>query len=217
MRLLNETPITTPRLRHRINVLVITAWSSWVLVASTATDVAGKERPWPTLAGTRKIVASHTGIPSHISERAIPPTSILSDPITMSHCIRPVAVMMNPADTPHFPLLRPETLFFSLFSHLLPWNTLSLFGHPSESRGPTLRGILHVLSFYLPIAYAQPPRLTNFTHPTTTVIDAYNRSLRITFISTIAIFIVVNALVFVIKLPNLKRKQPEEEEEVAEQ
>ncbi|PVI02520.1 MFS general substrate transporter [Periconia macrospinosa] len=57
----------------------------------------------------------------------------------------------------------------------------------------------------------QPPR-TLFT-----VIDAYSRSLRITFISTIAIFVIVNILVFTIKLPNLKRKQPEQEdEEVAE-
>ncbi|CAI6273471.1 unnamed protein product [Periconia digitata] len=45
------------------------------------------------------------------------------------------------------------------------------------------------------------------------VIDAYYRSLRLTFLSTIVIFIVVNILVLVIKLPNLKRKQPEAEEE----
>ncbi|KAF2248799.1 MFS general substrate transporter [Trematosphaeria pertusa] len=44
------------------------------------------------------------------------------------------------------------------------------------------------------------------------VIDAYARSLRVTFISAIAIFILANALVFTINLPHLKRKQTEEED-----
>ncbi|KAF2645416.1 MFS general substrate transporter [Massarina eburnea CBS 473.64] len=44
------------------------------------------------------------------------------------------------------------------------------------------------------------------------VIDAYSRSLRITFLSTIAVFIIVNVLVFTIKLPNLKHKEVAEED-----
>ena len=100
MRLLRETPITIPKLRHRINVLVITAWSSCVLVASTARLVAGKLKPCPILDGTRKIVASHFGMPSHIRERQVAPSSMDSDPTMMSHFMRPVAVMMKPAETP---------------------------------------------------------------------------------------------------------------------
>ena len=46
------------------------------------------------------MVASHLGIPSHIRERHVAPNSIESEPTTMSHFIRPVAVMMKPADTP---------------------------------------------------------------------------------------------------------------------
>lgn len=43
------------------------------------------------------------------------------------------------------------------------------------------------------------------------VIDAYGRSLRVTFISAIAAFVVVNVLLLPVKLPNLKRRQEEEE------
>jgi fucose permease len=57
------------------------------------------------------------------------------------------------------------------------------------------------------IISTQPPRLTF------TVIDAYARSLKVTFISAIAVFVIVNALVLPIKLPNLKRKRQSEEEE----
>ena len=39
------------------------------------------------------------------------------------------------------------------------------------------------------------------------VIDAYGRSLRVTFILAIVAFVIVNALVFPIKLPNLKHRQ----------
>jgi hypothetical protein len=46
----------------------------------------------------------------------------------------------------------------------------------------------------------------------TPVIDAYARSLRVTFISAIAVFVIVNVLIFAIELPRLDRKQPEEEE-----
>ncbi|KAF2265815.1 MFS general substrate transporter [Lojkania enalia] len=42
------------------------------------------------------------------------------------------------------------------------------------------------------------------------VVDAYARSLKVTFISAIAVFVVVNLLVLTIKLPNLRRKQNEE-------
>ena len=100
MRLLNETPITTPKLRHKSNVLVITACSSCVLVASTARDVAGNERPWPMLDGMRKTVASHAGIQSHMALKHTLPISIESVPTTISHFIRPVAVIMNPQLTP---------------------------------------------------------------------------------------------------------------------
>ncbi|KAH7398224.1 major facilitator superfamily domain-containing protein [Pyrenochaeta sp. MPI-SDFR-AT-0127] len=39
------------------------------------------------------------------------------------------------------------------------------------------------------------------------VIDAYSQSLRLVFISAIAMFVIVNALVFAIKLPHLKKKE----------
>ncbi|KAF2473851.1 MFS general substrate transporter [Lindgomyces ingoldianus] len=39
------------------------------------------------------------------------------------------------------------------------------------------------------------------------VIDAYARSLNVTFISAIAVFVIVNALVVAVSLPNLRRKQ----------
>jgi hypothetical protein len=100
IKLLNETPMTTPRLRQRRRVLVMTAWSPCVLVASTARDVAGNDRPCPTLEGMRKMVASHAGMPSHILDKHIDPMSMESVPTTMSHFIRPVAVMMNPQLTP---------------------------------------------------------------------------------------------------------------------
>ncbi|KAF2688245.1 MFS general substrate transporter [Lentithecium fluviatile CBS 122367] len=44
------------------------------------------------------------------------------------------------------------------------------------------------------------------------VIDAYGRSLRVTFISAIAVFVIVNVLVVAIKLPRLDRKQAQEED-----
>ena len=100
IKLLRETPMTIPKLRHRISVLVITAWSSWLLVASTARLVAGKLSPWPILDGTRKMVASHEGMLSHMELRQMAPRSIERDPMTISHFMRPVAVMMKPADTP---------------------------------------------------------------------------------------------------------------------
>ncbi|KAF2009951.1 MFS general substrate transporter [Aaosphaeria arxii CBS 175.79] len=42
------------------------------------------------------------------------------------------------------------------------------------------------------------------------VIDAYSRSLKITFISAIAVFVIVNALLIPVRLPNLKNKEAEE-------
>jgi fucose permease len=47
----------------------------------------------------------------------------------------------------------------------------------------------------------------------TTVIEAYSLSLRIVFISAIAMFAIVNILVFAIKLPHLKRKKAEDLED----
>jgi hypothetical protein len=44
------------------------------------------------------------------------------------------------------------------------------------------------------------------------VIDAYTRSLRIVFISAIAMFFIVNILVFAIELPHLKKKRADVEE-----
>lgn len=38
------------------------------------------------------------------------------------------------------------------------------------------------------------------------MVDAYDRSLRLTFMSAIAAFVVVNVLVIFVKLPHLKRK-----------
>jgi hypothetical protein len=43
------------------------------------------------------------------------------------------------------------------------------------------------------------------------VIDAYNRSLKVTFMSAIAMFVIANVLVFTIKLPNIKRKEEDRE------
>ena len=51
------------------------------------------------------------------------------------------------------------------------------------------------------------------------VIDAYGRSLRIVFISAIAVFVAVNMLVLWVKLPNIKKKtkdKPQPQEEPAE-
>jgi hypothetical protein len=48
------------------------------------------------------------------------------------------------------------------------------------------------------------------------VIDAYARSLRIVFISAIAMFLIVNILVFAIELPHLKKKGGDDEGENGE-
>ncbi|KAF2829176.1 MFS general substrate transporter [Ophiobolus disseminans] len=48
------------------------------------------------------------------------------------------------------------------------------------------------------------------------VIDAYSRSLRIVFISAIAMFVIVNILVFAIELPHLKKKKADPEGEEGE-
>ena len=45
------------------------------------------------------------------------------------------------------------------------------------------------------------------------VIEAYDRSLKVTFISAIAVFVIANFLVFAIKLPTLKKKNADEEVE----
>ncbi|KAH7088989.1 major facilitator superfamily domain-containing protein [Paraphoma chrysanthemicola] len=49
------------------------------------------------------------------------------------------------------------------------------------------------------------------------VIDAYSRSLRIVFISAIAMFVIVNILVFAIELPHLKKKGKDSEDEAEDQ
>ncbi|KAF2873328.1 major facilitator superfamily domain-containing protein [Massariosphaeria phaeospora] len=49
--------------------------------------------------------------------------------------------------------------------------------------------------------------------PQSQVIDAYERSLRITFISAIAFFVAANALLLAIKLPDLKRQPRQENNE----
>jgi hypothetical protein len=51
---------------------------------------------------------------------------------------------------------------------------------------------------------------TNGHYP---VIDAYSRSLRIVFISALAVFVIVNILVFAIQLPHLKKKEVDAENE----
>jgi len=45
------------------------------------------------------------------------------------------------------------------------------------------------------------------------VIEAYSRSLRLVFISAIAMFIIMNILVFAIELPQLKKSKVHDEEE----
>jgi ABC-type uncharacterized transport system permease subunit len=45
------------------------------------------------------------------------------------------------------------------------------------------------------------------------VIEAYDRSLKVTFISAIVVFVVANILVFAIRLPTLKKKDADEEVE----
>jgi len=45
------------------------------------------------------------------------------------------------------------------------------------------------------------------------VIEAYDRSLKVTFISAIVVFVVANILVFAIRLPTLKKKDADEEGE----
>lgn len=49
------------------------------------------------------------------------------------------------------------------------------------------------------------------------VIMAYDRSLKVTFISAIVVFFIANVLVLAIKLPTLKKKDTEEEVEEGEQ
>ena len=49
------------------------------------------------------------------------------------------------------------------------------------------------------------------------VIQAYDRSLKVTFVSAIVVFVAANALILAIKLPTLRKKDAEEEEEVEEQ
>lgn len=45
------------------------------------------------------------------------------------------------------------------------------------------------------------------------VIEAYDRSLKVTFISAIVVFVIANVLVFAIRLPTLKKKDVDEEVE----
>jgi flagellar biosynthesis/type III secretory pathway M-ring protein FliF/YscJ len=59
---------------------------------------------------------------------------------------------------------------------------------------------------------SQPPKLTYKL-----VIDAYSRSLRIVFFFAVAVFVVVNILVFAIRLPHLKKKEGDVEEEEEEE
>ncbi|KAF2631021.1 MFS general substrate transporter [Macroventuria anomochaeta] len=49
------------------------------------------------------------------------------------------------------------------------------------------------------------------------VIEAYDRSLKVTFVSTIVVFVIANILVLAIKLPTLKKKDVDEQVEEAEQ
>jgi flagellar biosynthesis/type III secretory pathway M-ring protein FliF/YscJ len=49
------------------------------------------------------------------------------------------------------------------------------------------------------------------------VIDAYSRSLRIVFFFAVAVFVIVNILVFAIRLPHLKKKEGDVEEEEEEE
>jgi hypothetical protein len=51
-----------------------------------------------------------------------------------------------------------------------------------------------------------------YTNPAPLVIQAYSQSLRIVFISAIALFAIVNLLVFTINLPHLKKKKEDLED-----
>lgn len=72
-----------------------------------------------------------------------------------------------------------------------------------------------------PTAFTQPPKLSlshhlrNLSSHTThtAVIEAYARSLRVTFISAIAMFVVANVLVLAVRLPSLKPKKRGDEAE----
>ena len=43
------------------------------------------------------------------------------------------------------------------------------------------------------------------------MIEAYDRSLKVTFVSAIVVFVVANILILAIKLPTLKKKDVDEE------
>jgi hypothetical protein len=73
-----------------------------------------------------------------------------------------------------------------------------LLSHPDASRSST--------------SHSQKPLYTTSQTNSLVVIDAYTRSLRIVFISAIAMFFIVNILVFAIELPHLKKKAADVEE-----
>jgi len=70
----------------------------------------------------------------------------------------------------------------------------------------------HAFASHVPSGTPPIPVYTATHTNTHAVIDAYARSLRVTFIFAIAVFVIVNILVVGIKLPRLDRKQPEEED-----
>jgi MFS family permease len=79
----------------------------------------------------------------------------------------------------------------------------------------------HVLgpSFALKFCISSLALFVIFTAPQANaypVIDAYSRSLRIVFFFAVAVFLIVNILVFAIRLPHLKKKEGDVEEEEEE-
>jgi surface polysaccharide O-acyltransferase-like enzyme len=71
-----------------------------------------------------------------------------------------------------------------------------------------------MLSFYsAPTIITDYPTYTASKTNESTVIEAYGRSLSIVFVSAIGIYVIVNLLVFTIKLPHLKKKDRDAEVE----
>lgn len=69
----------------------------------------------------------------------------------------------------------------------------------------TLKVYKPLYTQYIPSRDLHPYTASNVNRDP--VIDAYSQSLRLVFISAIAMFVIVNALVFTIKLPHLKKKE----------
>src|SRR5699024_5456755 len=93
------TPMTEPRFRHRLSVVVATACSSWSLVARTPTINEGNEKPWPRLESETQIIAVISGVAAPIEAAAQPPRRISMSPIIIVGFRRLVYVIKKPVET----------------------------------------------------------------------------------------------------------------------